>query len=144
VKAKPLQLVSADEFRATERRFEEAHTARAGHLPLSEQAADYDRFYDALVRHLGTVGTHCEGFSDGEFSTSRYVDPSDLTVVVSDTATVFRSGALNAALAAIAETGAQHMVVFDTGSYIGVLPNGSVLGYSESEDLLVYERSRNA
>ena len=51
---------------------------------------------------------------------------------------VFNSGALDAALAAITESGATHMVVFDTGSYIAVLPDGSVIGYSEREDLLAY------
>lgn len=144
VKAKPLKVVSEDEFWAAEKRFVQAHDGREGSLPLEEQAANYDRFYDALVRHLQSVGTHCEGFSNGDFSTSRYVDPNDVTVVVSDTETVFRSGAVDAALAAITETGASHMVIFDTGSYIGVLPDGGVIGCSEFEDLLAYDSERGA
>ena len=105
-------------------------------MPLSGQAKNYDRFYDALLRHLQTVGSVVEGFSGGDFSTSRYVDPNDVTIVVSDTDVVFLSGAIDAALAAITETGASHMVIFDTGSYIAVLPDGSVIGCSDDEDLL--------
>jgi hypothetical protein len=145
MRAKPLQCVTSDEFWATEKRFAQAHDAREGHLPLEEQAANYDRFYDALVRHLQSVGAHSEGgLGEGEFSTSRYVDPSDVTVVVSDTETVLYSGALDAALAAITETAAPHMVIFDTGSYIGVLSDGSVIGYSESEDLVAFDHERTA
>jgi hypothetical protein len=144
VNAKPLQIVSSDEFWAIEKRFVDAHHARQGHLQLDKQAAHYNRFYDTLVRHLRTVGTHCEGFSGSDFSTSREVDPNDVTVVVSNTRTVFHSGALDAAIAAITETGAPHMVIFDTGSYIAVLPDGSVIGYSETEDLLAFTLVRNA
>src|SRR4030095_8220392 len=111
VKAKPLQIVSSDEFWAIEKRFVDAHHARNGHLQLDKQVAHYDRFYDTLVQHLKTVGTHCEGFSGADFSTSRDVDPNDVTVVVSETSLVFRFG-LNAALAAITEAGASHMVIF--------------------------------
>jgi hypothetical protein len=139
VKTRPLQIVSSDEFWAIERRFAEAHHARHGHQQLDKQTANYDRFYDTLVRHLRAVGSHREGFSGADFLTSRDVDPNDVTVVVSETSLVFNSGALDAALAAIVESGATHMVIFATGSYIGVLPDGSVIGYSEREDLLACE-----
>jgi hypothetical protein len=138
VKTKPLQIVSSDEFWAIERKFVDAHHARQGHLQLDKQAANYARFYDTLVRYLRTVGTHCEGFSGADFTTSRDVDPNDVTVVVSDTKCVFESGALEVAAAAIRDTGAPHMIIFDTGSYIAVLPDGSVIGYSETEELLRY------
>jgi hypothetical protein len=140
VKAKPLQIVSTEEFRAIEKRFADAHHARNGHLELEKQTAHYDRFYDTLVRHLRTVGSHCEGFSGADFSTSRDVEPNDVTVVVSETRLVFNSGAIDAALAAITESGASHMIIFDTGSYIGVLPDGRVIGCSERDDLLAYVR----
>jgi len=144
VNAKPLQLVSSDEFWAIEKRFADAHHTRLGHLQLDKQAAHYNRFYDTLVKYLRAVGTHCEGFSGSDFSTSREVDPNDVTVVVSNTRTVFYSGVLEAAFAAITESGAPHMVIFDTGSYIAVLPDGSVIGYSDTEDLLAYTLVRHA
>jgi hypothetical protein len=138
VKAKPLQIVSSDEFWDIEKKFADAHHTRQGHLQLDKQMAHYERFYETLVRHLQTVGSQCEGFGGSDFSTSRDVDPNDVTVVISNTKTVFYSGALDAALAAIMETGAPHMVIFDTGSYIGVLPDGSVIGCSDTENLLGY------
>lgn len=143
MKAKPLQIVSADEFWAIEKRFVDAHHARHGHLQLDKQTAHYDRFYNTLVRYLRTVGTHCEGFG-ADFSTSRDVDPNDVTVVVSEIRFVFHSGVLDVVAAVLAETGAPHMVIFDTGSYIAVLPDGNVIGYSETEDLLAYSQLQNA
>jgi len=125
-----------------EKQFAEAHHAREGHLPLEEQAENYDRFYDILVQHLEAIGDHREGSGDGEFSTYRYVDPNDVTVVVSDTESVYRCGAIDAAFAAIAEAGVPHLVIFDTGSYIAVLPDGKVFGTSEREDLLAFDRRR--
>lgn len=144
MKARPLQLLSSDDFCAFEKQFHAAHHAREGHLPLEEQTKNYDRFYDILVRHLQAIGTHGEGSDDGEFSTYRYVDPSDVTVVVSDTESVFRCGAIEAAFAAITEAGVPHLVIFDAGSYIAVLPDGRVFGSSDSEDLLAYDRPRSA
>lgn len=142
MKAQPLQLLSSPEFWEIDKQFQAAHYAREGHLPLDDRARNYDHFYDILVRHLEAIGTHAEGSGDGEFSTYRYVDPSDVTVVVSDTETVYRCGAIEAALAAITESGAPHMVIFDTGSYIAVLPDGKVFGYSKEEDLPAYDRRR--
>ncbi|MBS0657999.1 MAG: hypothetical protein JSR82_07110 [Verrucomicrobia bacterium] len=144
MKALPLVLVSSDEFWALEGQFHASHDLREGHLPLDDQAKNYDRFYDILVRHLEAIGTHSEGFLEGDFSTDRYVDPTDVTVVVSDTESVFRCRAIDAAFNAIKESGAAHMVIFDTGSYIAVLPDGRVIGYSEGEDLRGYDRARVA
>lgn len=74
---------------------------------------------------------------------SRNEGKNYVTVVVNDTETVFRSGAIDAAFAAISETGASHMVIFDTGSYIAVLPDGGVIGCSDEEDLLAYDQQRS-
>ncbi len=136
VKAQPLQLVTADDFWALFEQFEAAHGAKEGRLTLKEQIRNYKPFYDILVRHLQEIGTHSEGPGDGEFSTYADVDPNYATVVVCNTESVFRCGAIGAALAAITEAGTPHMVVFDTGSYIGVMPDGRVIGYSDWEDLL--------
>ena len=143
MKSQPLQLLSSEDFWAYEKQFHAAHHAREGHLPLADQAKNYDRFYDILVRHLQAIGTHSEGSGGGVFSTSRYVDPSDVTVVVSDTESIYRCGAIEAALAAITEAGTPHMVIFDAESYIAVLP-GRVFGYSDNEDLLAYDHQRIA
>ena len=142
MRTKPLELISSESFWALNRKFEAAHGAREEHLPLEVQAKNYDRFYGALIRHLRAVGSHVEGGGDGDFSTSRYVDPNDVTVVVSDTDAVFLSCALDAAFDAITEAGVSHMVIFDTGSYVAVLPDGSVVGYSDDEDLLMFDRQR--
>ncbi len=144
MKAQPLQLLSPEDFWALEKQFHAAHHAREGHLPMADQAENYDRFYDILVKHLQAIGTHGEGGDDGEFSTYRYVDSTDVTVVVSDTDSVYRCGAIDAALSAIKEAGASHMVIFDTGSYLAVFPDGRVFGYSDREDLLAYDRQRIA
>ncbi|MBE7494782.1 MAG: hypothetical protein HS117_07545 [Verrucomicrobiaceae bacterium] len=144
MKAQPLRILSSDDFWACESRFQAAHQVREGHLSLSEQARNYDLFYCVLVRHLQAVGSVSDGLSDGDFSTSPHVDPSDVTVVVSDTETVFRSGAIDAVFAAICEAGTNHMVIFDTGSYVAVLPEGDVIGCSEFEDLLAWDQQRSA
>lgn len=36
------------------------------------------------------------------------------------------------------------MVIFDTGSYVAVLPEGDVIGCSEFEDLLAWDQQRSA
>ena len=141
VKTKPLEIVASDEFWALAQNFESAHEAREGHLPLEVQAKNYDHFYDILIRHLRAVGSHVEGGGGGDFSTSRYVDPNDVTVVVSETDTVFCRGALEAAFNAISEAAVRHMVIFDTDSYLAVLPDGRVVGCSEDENLSKFVRT---
>jgi hypothetical protein len=139
VKAGPLQIVSPEEFWDIDRGFHRAYEAREGHLPLEEQTANYDERYDALIRHLSAIGTLAEGDDDGsDFSTYRYVPPAGVITVICSTETIFRLGATDAALAAIHESRAPFMVCFDTGSYIGVLPDGRVVGFSECEDLTPY------
>ncbi|HEY1051813.1 MAG TPA: hypothetical protein VGE39_18710 [Prosthecobacter sp.] len=130
-----IRIVTEAEFEAVQAQFQKAHADQEGHLPQEEQAAHYNQFYDLLVAGLQTVGSLAEGSSEGDFVTSCFVDPSFVTVVVSTTATVLKSGALEVAHRAIVEAGGHHMVVFDTGSYIAVLPDGSVIGYSAFEDL---------
>ena len=138
VRARSLQVVSSDQFWATERAFQDAHRAREGHLPLKDQTANYDTRYDALVRRLSAIGTLVEGSGDADFSTYRYVPPSGVITVVCETETIFRTQAPDAALAAIHDTPNPFMVTFDAGSYIAVLPDGRVIGFSDSEDLTQY------
>lgn len=130
-----IRIVTEAEFEAIEAQFHQAHATQEGKLPLEEQVAHYNQFYDLLVTGLQTVGSLAEGSSEGDFVTSCFVDPSFVTVVVSTTDTVLKSGALEVAHRAIVEAGGQHMVVFDTGSRMAVLPDGSVVGYSDQEDL---------
>jgi hypothetical protein len=103
---------------------------------LDDRVKRYDLFFDILVEELQKVSSVAVKAGDeGDFSMNRYVDPISMTVVVCGSTHTAAVIGIPAAMAAIRRNADPHVVVFDSGSYIAVLPEGEIIAYSENEDL---------
>jgi len=88
---------------------------------------EYDAAFDALAEELSSVGSVSDGFSDGDFSMSRYVDLNrNITVVAySDIAT--SPEALRASHAVLQSLPEEYVLSFDAHpTYVCVRRDGTV------------------
>lgn len=115
------------------------------HPPISDNftaddfSREYDAAFDILAEELSTVGTvDANGFGDGDFSMSRYVDLNRSITAVAYTPTAQSPAAISAAHTALQRLSEEYVFCFDAHpSYICVRRDGIVIGHTTNGDFSV-------
>jgi hypothetical protein len=100
---------------------------------------EYDAAFDIIAEELSMVGVvDTDGFGEGDFSMSRYVDLNRSINVVAYTPVARSFASIVAAHAALQKLHEEYVVSFDAHpSYISVRRDGTVIGYCGNEDLSI-------
>lgn len=126
------QLIKAED----EERIASAFCSEHGTLPEGRiTEAQFDTIYDHLVSVLERFATFSEGFGDGDYSSSRYVDTIPWIRVVAEDH-VAPATSVQAGLAAIQSSPAPFAVAFDYHpDLILILPPDRVFSTYHEQDL---------
>ena len=92
---------------------------------------EYDAAFDALAEELSSVGLVSDGFGDGDFSMSRYVDLNRNIAVVAYSDIARSPKTLSASHAVLQNLPEEYVISFDAHpTYVCVRRNGNVIGHT--------------
>lgn len=126
-----------DVSRFLDRRFN--YPTISGSFTKEHFEREYDAAFDIIAGELSMVGVvDTDGFGDGDFSMSRYVDLNRSINVVADTPVARSLASVVAAHAALQKLPEEYVVSFDAHpSYVSVQRDGTVIGYCGTGDLAI-------